>query len=143
MAALVRHSAYATSLSYGAERYYLEVTLAGAGANALTVQPFNDANNPPGSAEIASVSRSAQGIFVCTLFDAYFAVIYASADLDDTANDGSYATIGTWTNLQTSTPATFTLRTWNASGAAKIDPANGRAVRIAIAFKKTYTGQAA
>ncbi|HEX7140045.1 MAG TPA: hypothetical protein VF219_19495 [Vicinamibacterales bacterium] len=143
MAALVRHTAYSTSLSYGAERYYLEVTLQGAGGAALTVQATNDANNPPGSAEIASITRSSQGIFVCTLLDAYYAVIYASADLDDTANDGSYATIGNWTNLQTSTPATFTIRTWNASGGAKIDPAQGRAVRVAVAFKKTFTGQAA
>lgn len=143
MTALVRHTTYSTSQTYGAERYYLEVTIVGKGSSAPVVKATNDATNPPCSAEIASIVRNSAGNYTITLYDAYYAVAYCSGDIDDTSALGAYATIGSWGNLQTSTPATFVLMTWNASGSTPTDIPNNTACRISIAFKKTYTGAAA
>lgn len=142
MAAAVKHSASPVSWTYGANRWYLEQTVVGAGASALVIKTTTDATNPPCAAEVASITRSSTGVFVVTLMDAYYAVAFCSGDLDDTANDGAYATIGNWTNLQTSNPAVFTLYTRTAGGTL-MDPANGRSCRIAVAFKKSSTGAAA
>jgi hypothetical protein len=147
MPTAVRHSTYPTAQTYGADRYYLEATLVGQGASAPIIQApsINGAPGtaPPGSAEILTITRTSAGLYPITLADSYFAVIYASADLDDTAGIGAYATIGSWTNLNTANPAGFTLITWNASGAAKTDAPSNTLIRIAIAFKKNWTGASA
>lgn len=146
MALAVKHTTYQGS-NYGAERVYFEVCMIGQGASAPIVQSVlvngGPGTVPPGSAEIVSVTRSGTGIYVVTFSDAYFARIYAAAEIDDTAQIGSYATVGSWTNLQTSNPATCTIVAYNASGAAKTDVPLNTQLMLHAAFKKTFTGAAA
>lgn len=108
------------SQSYGAGRVYMEFELRGAGAAALTLS--TDA-----AQAVASVTRSGVGIFVVTLKDSFQAVVGKTADIDDTLNDGSYATCSDVTGEGTGGPIMFTLRTRSAAGAAA-DPAVGRRV---------------
>jgi hypothetical protein len=119
------------SMSYGSSRVYAECELLGAGAAALTIGQ--------GANIIASIVRSGVGVFVVTLKDAFNRVIYKGAELDDTLNDGSYATCSDVTNEGTATPIVFTIRTRSASGAAA-DPAVGRRIGVTLAFRNGNWG---
>jgi len=113
---------------YGINRVYAEFELLGAGASALTV-PTN-----PGANIVASVTRSGVGIFVVTLKDAFNKVLFKSAELDDTLNDGSYATASDVTNEGTALPIVFTIRTRSAAGVLA-DPAVARRVGVAMVLR--------
>jgi hypothetical protein len=144
MATVNKISQTVNAPSYGFERVYWEQTIVGAGAAPPTIQaPASFAANPPGSALIAGITRTSTGVYVVTLQDAFFAVVGTGFDIDDSAGTGMYGTVGNWQNLQTSTPAAFTLRTWNASGAAPTDLPATVAGRFMFAFKKSYTGAVA
>jgi hypothetical protein len=119
------------SMSGGAGRVYLEFELKGAGASALTLS--TDAGP-----YVASVSRSGTGIFVVTLKDAYQGVVFKSADVDDTANDGAYATVSDVTNEGTTTALQFTIRVRAAAGTLA-DPASGRRIGVSLALRNTKT----
>jgi hypothetical protein len=151
MATSVKHTTYPTAPSYGSERWYWEQAILGQGASApLILTPSKTglgnnvgANAQPCASEIASITRTSAGLYVVTLFDAYYAIAYAGADIDDSAGLGAYATVGNWTNLNTSTPTQFNLRTWNASGSTPTDIPLNTVCYIHVAFKKTWTGSAA
>lgn len=115
------------SQSYGAGRVYMEFELLGAGAAALT-------KSTDAAQAVAGITRSGVGIFVVTLKDAFQKVVSKSADVDDTLNDGSYATCSDVTNEGTSNPITFTIRTRSAAGAAA-DPAVGRRVPVVLVLR--------
>lgn len=99
------------SFSGGQNRVYLDFELLGAGAAPLTKS--TDASN-----WVASISRSGVGIYVVTMKDSWKKVVFKAAEPDDTANDGSYATVSDVANEGTSTPLQFTIRTRSAAGAA-------------------------
>ena len=67
---------------------------------------------------IATVTRTGAGVLVFQLSnaDTFNKVIYLSADLDDSAADGRYATCGNVTNEGTATGIAFTVRTRAATG---------------------------
>lgn len=115
------------SLSFGAGRVYMDFEILGAGAAAPTLS--TDA-----AQAVASISRSSAGVYVITLKDAYKKLIYKSADLDDTLNDGAYCTMSDTTNEGTSTPLTVTLRTRAAAGTLT-DAAAGRRIGISLVFR--------
>lgn len=115
------------SQSYGANRVYMEFELKGAGAAALTLS--TDAAN-----EVASVTRSGAGIYVVTLRDAFNKCIFKSADMDDTLNDGAYATVSDPLNEGTATAFSFTIRTRAAAGTAT-DAASGRRIGVALVLR--------
>jgi hypothetical protein len=115
--------------SYGSGRIYLEFELLGAGAAALT------ASTDTGGV-VASISRSGVGINVVTLKDAFVKVVEKGAEVDDTANDGAYATVSDVTNEGTNTPLQFTIRTRSAAGALA-DMAAGRKVGVHMSFRDT------
>lgn len=114
------------------DRYYVEFELLGAGAAALTLStdaaPF-----------VSGITRSNTGIFVVTLKDAWTKLVHASAEPDDTADDGAYATIGTVTNEGTATPLAFTIRFRAATG-TKADPAASRRIRVSLALRNGNVG---
>lgn len=144
-----KHTSYQSAPSYGAERIYLEFTLLGQGSSAPIVLAPTSATptTPQGSAEVQSITRTSAGIYVVTLYDTYYARIYSSCDIDDSGALGAYATIGNWTNLgclgTPTGPATFTLRTWNASGSTPTDIPNNTQAMCHFGFKKSFTGAAA
>jgi len=115
------------SQSYGAGRVYMEFELKGAGASALTLS--TDA-----AQAVASVSRSGVGVYVVTLKDAFWKCVTKNAELDDTLNDGAYATCSDLTNEGTSTPLTFTIRTRNAGGTAT-EAASGRRIGVTLVLR--------
>ena len=96
------------SQSLGLPRQYTEFYLVGNGSSAPLVA------NVVGSPIVSAISRTSAGVLVVTLASAVTDINYASADMDDSVNDGAYATIGSWANLaQAQPPAgsnpTFTL----------------------------------
>lgn len=107
----------------------MEFELKGAGAAALTLS--TDA-----AQSVASVSRSGVGIYVVTLKDAFFKVVYKSSEMDDTANDGSYATVSDVTNEGSSSALQFTIRTRNAGGTLT-EAASGRRIGVALVLRNT------
>lgn len=115
------------SVSAGANRVYMEFELLGAGAAPLTMS--TDAKNV-----VASITRSGVGIYVVTLKDAFNKVAFKSADMDDTANDGAYATVSDVTNEGTATPITFTIRTRTAGGAAA-EAAASRRIGVSLSLR--------
>ena len=88
---------------------------------------------------VASFNRTAAGVIVVTLIQPYLKLVAAAADVDDTADDGAYATVGTITNEGTSTPLTFTIRTRSAAG-TKADMAAGRKISVFLAFQNEAAG---
>lgn len=60
---------------------------------------------------IASVVRNAAGKFTVTFTDAVQKVLWVSPELDDTANDGAYATVGNISNEASATPLSMVLYT--------------------------------
>lgn len=117
------------SQSGGAGRVYLEFELKGAGAAPLTLSTDT-------GPLVASVSRSGTGVFVVTMKDAYQAVVFKSADPDDTLNDGAYCTVGSVTNEGTSSPLQFTL-SFRAAAGTLADPASGRRIGVSLALRNT------
>ena len=119
------------SQSYGSSRVYCELELAGAGAAAPTYVTGADI--------VASITRSGVGVYVVTLKDSFNKVLYKAAELDDTLNDGGYATCSDVLNEGTATPIKFTIRTRSAAGAAA-DAAVGRRIGVSIAFRNGNWG---
>ncbi len=115
------------SQSAAAARVYIEFELKGAGAAVLTAS--KDAANV-----VASISRSGVGINVVTMKDAFNYVVFKSAEPDDTANDGAYATVSDVTNEGTATPLQFTIRTRAAAGTAA-DLAAGRRLGVNLCLR--------
>jgi hypothetical protein len=123
------------SWSTGLNRVYCEFELLGAGASALTI-PVDGG----GAAFVQSVSRSGAGVFVVTMKDAWSKVVSKGADLDDTLNDGGYATMGTVTNEGTALPLTFTVRIRAAAGTLA-DPAAARRISIKLTMRNGVLNQ--
>jgi hypothetical protein len=67
---------------------------------------------------VLSLNRTGTGVIVVTLKDAFIQVIRGAAFLDDTPNDGAYATLGNITNEGTNAGLVFTVRTRVVGGAA-------------------------
>ncbi len=120
---------FSPSSSNGLNKVYLEFELLGAAAAALTI-----ATGGGGQSWVASISRSGVGIFVVTMVDAWNKCLYKDASLDDTLNDGGYATCSDVLNEGTATPLKFTIRTRNAAGAAA-DPAASRRIGVKLALR--------
>jgi hypothetical protein len=118
---------YPSASSGAPNRVYLEFELLGAGASAMTL-------GTDAAPWVASVSRSGTGVFVVTMKDAWSKVVFKAADIDDTANDGAYATIGNVTNEGTTSALVFTLRVRAAAGTAA-DPAAARKVGISLTLR--------
>lgn len=70
---------------------------------------------------IASVKRTGTGVLKVTFVDAVPKVLWCSAELDDTAADGAYATTASLTNEGSATPLTVVIRTLANSGATATD----------------------
>jgi hypothetical protein len=117
------------SQSSGINQVFVTFELLGAATSALTI-PSDGAGAP----WVASVSRSGVGIFVVTLKDAWNKVLFKSAELDDTLNDGAYATCSNVANENTGTALTFTIRTRSAAGAAA-DPAAARRIGVTLVLR--------
>jgi hypothetical protein len=66
--------------------------------------------------------------------DSWNKVIFKSADLDDTLNDGGYATVGNVTNEGTSTALTFTIYVRAAAGTVA-DPAAARRIGVSLSLR--------
>lgn len=90
---------------------------------------------------VASITRSGVGVLVVQFssVDTFNKVLYAAAELDDTANDGAFATTGNITNEGSSSGIAFTIRT-RAVGGVLTDYA-ARTVRVAVCFRNTVAGQ--
>ena len=87
---------------------------------------------------VASATYSATGIFIVTMKDAWVSVVDASSGVDDTANDGAYATLGDITNEGTTTPLTFKLR-FRSAGGTLADPALARRIGVSLVMKDTQS----
>lgn len=119
---------YYPSSSSGLNRVFMEFELLGAGAAALTI-PSTGGGLP----HVALVTRSGVGVYVVTLKDAWNKCISKGVDLDDTLNDGGYATIGGLTNEGTATALSFTIYTRAAAGTAAEAALNRRiAVKLTL-----------
>lgn len=116
------------SQSCGAGRVYMEFELLGGGA-AATLTLSTDAANV-----VKSVTRNTTGDFIVTMKDAFNKCVYKSADVDDTANDGAYATVGALANEGTNTPLTFHIYVRAAAGSAA-DPAAARRIAVSLALR--------
>lgn len=120
------------SQSYGSGRVYAEFCF-----------DTNNTNNPlittvDGANIVASFNRTGAGVIVVTLKDPFNKVIALDASLDDTANDGAYATVGNVTNEGTANPIVFTIRTRAAAGT--LTDYAARRVRVAVAFRNGSWG---
>lgn len=100
------------SLSYGSSRVYLEFTF----LTNNTSTPLLTTLDGAGIDTVLSFNRTGAGVIVVTLKDSFTKVIRASAELDDTANDGAYATVGNVTNEGTNSGIAFTIRTRATAG---------------------------
>jgi hypothetical protein len=115
------------SWSFGAGRVFMDFELLGNSTSAPTTS--TDAAQC-----VASVSRSGVGVYVVTLKDSFKKVVFKAADVDDTLNDGAYATVSDVTNEGTSTPLVFTIRTRAATGTAA-DIAVGRRLGVTLVLR--------
>lgn len=100
------------SFSYGSARVFLDFRFDCNGASSPTLASLQGV----GVDTVASLNRTGAGVIVVTLKDAFPLVIRVDAILDDTANDGAYATVGNVTNEGTASGLTFTVRTRAAAG---------------------------
>lgn len=116
----------------GSARVYYEFELLGAGAAALTLSTDT-------AYSVASVTRSGVGIFVVTLKDAFTKLLFKGVELDDTLNDGAYATCSDVLNEGTATPLKFTIRVRAAAGTAA-DPAAARRIGVALVLRNGSWG---
>lgn len=118
--------------SYGSSRVYAEFCF-----------DTNNTSSPllssvDGSDLVASITRTAAGVLSVKLKDTFNKLVYVHASLDDSADDGAYATVGTVANEASQTPPSFTIRTRAADG-TKTDYA-ARRVRVAVAFRNGNWG---
>ena len=123
------------SIGYGFGRIYGEFCFQ---ANNTSTPLLSTVQGDAGQL-VASFNRTAAGVIVVTLIQPYHKLVAAAADVDDTADDGAYATVGTITNEGTSTPLTFTIRTRVAAG-TKADMAAGRKISVFLAFQNEAAG---
>lgn len=124
--------AFYPSQSYGSSRVYAEFSF-----------DTNNTSSPlmttvDGADIIASLTRQSAGQILVTLKDTFNKVLALDASLDDTADDGAFATVGAVSNEGTSTPITFIIRTRVVAG-TKTD-FTGRKVRVAIAMRNGNWG---
>lgn len=117
------------SQSSGLNQVFVNFELLGAGAAALTIPSTGGGAN-----WVASVTRTSTGLFVVTLKDAWNKCLFKSSDLDDTLNDGGYATVGTLLNEGTSTALSFQLYVRAAAGTVA-DPAANRRVGVSLCLR--------
>ena len=117
------------SNSSGLNQVFVNFELLGAGAAALTVPAAGG-----GTSWVASVTRSGAGVFVVTLKDSWNKVLFKSVDMDDSLNDGAYATVGTTLNEGTALPISFTIYTRVAAGTAG-DPAAARRLGVSLTLR--------
>lgn len=120
------------SQSYGSGRVYAEFCF-----------DTNNTSSPlmtsvDGADIVANLNRTGAGVIVVTLKDSFNKVIALDASLDDSADDGAFATVGTVTNEGTSSPITFTIRTRVVAG-TKTD-FTGRRVRVSMALRNGNWG---
>lgn len=125
------------SWSTGIDKVYMDFELLGAGASALTI-PAGGA----GAAWVNTITRTSAGLFVVTLKDAWNKVLYKSADMDDTLNDGAYATCGTVLNEGTATPLSVQIFCRVAAGTIG-DPALSRRIGVSLVLRNTLSGNGA
>jgi hypothetical protein len=99
-------------MSYGSGRVYLDFffTLNGTSNPALT------SLDGAGIDTILSLTRTGTGLITVALKDPFVKVIRAGGEIDDTANDGAYATVGALANEGTNVGITFGIRTRSAAG---------------------------
>jgi hypothetical protein len=119
--------------SYGTSRIYAEFNFQANGASQPVLSTVDGANI------VASLNRTGTGIIVVTLKDPFYRVVAVTCDVDDTLNDGAYATVGNVTNEGTATPIQFTIRTRTAGGTAA-DMAAARKIQVLMAFKNSNQG---
>ncbi len=120
------------AFSYGSGRVYAEFCF----DTNNTATPL--LTTVDGADIVASFNRTGVGVIVVTLKDPFNKVLALDASLDDTANDGAYATVGNVTNEGTATPIAFTVRTRAASGT--LTDYAARRVRVAVAFRNGNWG---
>lgn len=125
---------YPSSTS-GLNQVFLNFELLGAGAAALTI-PAAGAGAP----WVNTVTRTSAGLFVVTLKDAWNKCLFKCADMDDTLNDGAYATCGTVLNEGTATPLSFQIFTRVASGTIG-DPAAARRISVSLCLRNGIANQ--
>jgi hypothetical protein len=87
----------------------------------------------------ASIVRTGTGVLVVTMADGWNKLVSCTGDVDDTPNDGAYATIGNVTNEGTSTPLQFTVRTRAAGGA--LTDYSARICKVMLALRNTLAGK--
>lgn len=117
------------SQSTGLDKVYMEFELLGAGASTLTMPTGGG-----GAPWVNTITRTSAGLFVVTLKDAWNKVLFKSVDMDDTLNDGAYATCGTILNEGTATPLSFQIFTRVAAGTIG-DPAAARRIGVSLVLR--------
>lgn len=85
---------------------------------------------------VASVKHTSTGKYTVTLADAQTKVLWAEAELDDTVDDGAYATLGGISNEGTATPTTLVINTRAGSTTTKTDY-SARKVMLRLCLKNT------
>jgi hypothetical protein len=87
---------------------------------------------------VASITRTGVGVLVVQLSnaDTFNKVIYVSAELDDTPNDGAYCTCKAVTNEGTSTGIAFTIST-RAGATTTLTDYTGRKVSVSAILRNT------
>ncbi len=120
------------AMSYGSSRQYIEFCF-----------NTNNTSSPllttvDGADIVASFNRTGAGVIVVTLKDAFNKVVAADAFLDDTANDGAYATVGNITNEGNGSPIVFTIRT--RAAAATLTDYAARKVSVTLSVRNSKWG---
>lgn len=118
------------SQSYGSGRVYLEVTF----QTNNTSSPL--ASTIDGSDSLASLTRTGVGVIVAVLKDTFPTCVGASVELDDTADDGAYATSAV--SVSAAGVVTITIRTRAGATTTKTDY-TARKVTL-VAYLKNTTG---
>lgn len=86
------------------------------------------------------VYQGSTGVYMVTLGQGYSFryVVYPMADLDDTVNDGAYATVGSVLNEGTNTSIAFTLYTRAAAGT--LTNYSARRCRVSMSCENSASG---
>lgn len=84
---------------------------------------------------VKSITHAAAGKLLVTLNDSVNLVVSADAELDDSVDDGAYATVGNISNEGTATACTFNIFT-RAAGGVKTDYVN-RKVYVDMVVRNT------
>ena len=100
------------SFSYGSGRVFLDF---GFDTNSAA-NPLTSTLRGVGVDTVSTLVRSGVGVIVVTLKDPFVQLIRGDAFLDDTVNDGAFATLGNVTNEGTNTGLSFTVRTRAVAG---------------------------